>query len=100
MPTNTDGDYGIGIGNLISDEDIDDDLGVSSTNEKNDDEEDFVEDEYVGMVDDLGNYDLGNTSYIGEEEDNLEDVLNFQNYEDDEGDAETALNSDYEDEHE
>ena len=52
------------------------------------------------MVDDLGNYDLGNTSYIGEEEDNLEDVLNFENFDDDEGDAETAPNSDYEDKHE
>ena len=102
-PTNTDGDYDIDIGNLVSDEDVADDIAddtaddISLTNVQNVNEEDFIEDEYVGMVD-----DLGNTSYV-EEEDNLEDVLNFvenDEEEEDEGDAETAPNSDFEDQNE
>ena len=105
--TNIDGDYDIDVGNLIPDEDFADDIADDESSAKDQNEEDFVENDYVGMKEPADNEthddNLGNISDDEEEvsEDNLEDVLNFENgEEDDEGDSETAPNSDQEDDDE
>ena len=95
-----DGDYDIDVGNLISDEDIADDIADDETPGKEQEKEEFLENE---PAEEMHNDDLGNISDDEEEasEDNLEDVLNFENDEDDDdGDSETAPNSDQEDENE
>ena len=103
-----DGDYDIDVGNLISDEDIADDIADDESPEKDQNEKDFGEDDFVGTNEpaaETHDDDLGNISDDDEEEeaseDNLEDVLNFENGEDDgDGDTDTAPNSDQEEESE